>query len=177
MNYVTNPRSNRPVRIGSKTWKQLVTDKLIEGNLTPLFESTDKTELKVAKKIMQRQDLGPRKKVIISNDKIVKANKTITGGELTKHTAQSAGSVFKKIRTGEIPIPEDMNDDELAIYLEKCVLAEVVGGSHKIEKPKRYRSPNKPKFQAIQPPTPTTTDVETTEVESDDEETDESETE
>lgn len=146
MSYITNPLTNRPIRVGSKTWKQLVSEQLIIAE-TPLFESNDKQELKVAKKIVSRQNLGPRKIPIISNNKIIKANKKMTGVELTTHTAKSASKVFRKIQNGDIELPENMDDDQLSTYLEKCILAEVVGGHHKIEKPKRFRSPNKAKYK------------------------------
>ena len=164
MSYIINPKSGRTIRVGSKTWKQLVSDQLIEGDITPIYESTDKEELKVAKKILKRQSLGPRKMHIIAGNKIIEVNKRITSSEMTNHAVKSAGAVFKKIRTGEIDIPEEMDDDQLAKYLEKCVMAECVGGEHKIEKPKpkRKRAPNKPKFQ-VQTPLPT--DAETTEQE------------
>jgi hypothetical protein len=169
MNTVINPKSGRKILIGSKTWKQLVNEKIIENNTTiednTLYESDKKSNLSVAKDIFSQKNLGNNKRAIISGNKVIKVNNKTTSAELSKHSAKSSAKVFSKIKKGEVEIPEDiLNDDEaLAEYLEKLIMAELVGGTKPVVLKKKQ--PPKKTFSKLPPPM-TETEFETTEMES-----------
>jgi hypothetical protein len=170
MSFVTNPLTNRAVRIGGKAYKQLVAKKLIEDhpNSTVAFQSDEKSELELAKKIMISQKLYPDKDISIRGDKLIKSNKKVSGKEMTARTAKAGSSVFSKIKNNQIDIPNDVLDDEekLAGYLEQLILQETVNPTQPPKKilPIRKQAPKK-RFKKLPMPETETEFNETTEFE------------
>ena len=59
--------------------------------------------------------------------------------QLVQNTTKTALSVFKKIKSGQIEIPDNLDDDEkLSQYLTECMYLEMVKGT-----PKKTKKPKK----------------------------------
>ena len=62
--------------------------------------------------------------------------------ELVSQTSKNALTVFKKIRSGEITIPDNLNDDEqLGNYLQQSLMLEMI--QNKPKKPKKAQKKKK----------------------------------
>ena len=62
--------------------------------------------------------------------------------ELVSQTSKNALTVFKKIRSGEITIPDNLNDDEqLGNYLQQSLMLEMI--KNKPKKPKKAQKKKK----------------------------------
>jgi hypothetical protein len=139
MDYIKSPITNRMVKIGSRAYKHLVAEKMIqhEADCETLYESENKDELKVAKKMLTKQGIGRRKVPQIRGNKVVACRASITPTDMTKHTARSATKVFNKIKSGDLELPDDMDDAQLTQFLEQCILSETIGGDMTVTKKKK----------------------------------------
>ncbi len=125
--YITNPRTGRPVKVGSNTWKKLVRENTIEGEDMPdnaLYEAESKEEARIAKKIMQKNKQVPKNKTLaVKGNKVVKRAKRLTQAELTKQINKCASRVFKREQENINP---NWSEDKIAAYIENKILEEML---------------------------------------------------
>jgi hypothetical protein len=112
MNYIKNPKNNKPIQVGGSAYRKLVK----EGLITPEGKQVEQTKIK------QVEQVEP------------KENDTVK--ELVKATTKNAIKIFNQVKSGEIPIPDDMTDENLSQYLTECMYLNLVKNKSKNTKKK-----------------------------------------
>jgi hypothetical protein len=143
---IINPRTQRPVKVGSRVWLNLVKQGIVEGRYTDPKELGDLPEQyeeippqEIEEKIEQVNKTLPKHQQAVRGrgrykGKIVSRNKRLAPEEVSRYTAQVATrAVANNINT----LAEYEDDDIEGIMLEKMILAEMMGGNSKPQaKPK-----------------------------------------
>ena len=91
---IINPKTSRPVKVGSRTWVNLVREGIVSGNYhdsNELYEMKEGDDIK--QKIQELNKTLPINQQSVKGrgkykNKIVKRNKTPTTHEITKHTSR-----------------------------------------------------------------------------------------
>lgn len=126
-NFVINPTTQRPVKIGSRTWRKLINEGLIKNTYTDPNELyvVDKTTQDIQPKIEElNKDLPDNLQAVRGRgkykNKIVKRQKQPSTDCVTKHTVKRAANIV----SNNI---EDINEyDDLENELEKLIMAELI---------------------------------------------------
>jgi hypothetical protein len=142
---IINPQTQRPVKVGSRTWLKLVKDGLVEGRYSDpqelyevkdmLLEGDDVSHERVETKIEElNQTLPPNQQAVRGRgrykDKIVKRRKQPTTRELTQHTARTAArAVSENIETLALFADASANEEDLEAQLENLIMSEILGSS------------------------------------------------
>jgi hypothetical protein len=155
---IINPKTQRPIRVGSRTWLKLVKDGLVEGRYSDpkeLYEVKDpqnqgeiEAKINELNKTLPPNVQGVRGRGRYKN-KIVKRRKQPSTREITQHTAKTAArAVSNNI--------ENLTDcEDLEAQLENMIMSELLGTSGLRSKttpitiPKRGRG--RPKKKAPEP--------------------------
>jgi hypothetical protein len=124
---IINPKTQRPVKVGSRTWLKLVKDGLVEGSYsdpTELYEVQDKATVEA--KIEELNKALPNNVQAVRGrgryaNKIVKRRKQPTTRELTQHTARTAARAVSE----NIETLTDCYD--LESQLENLIMNEILG--------------------------------------------------
>lgn len=137
-----NPKTQRPIKVGGRTWLKLVRENLIEGRytdpkeLSPIQEDVDINEqINKANQNLPRgvQAVRGRGKY---KGKIVKRNRRPNVEDMTRYTAEIASRTIKDNY-------DDLNEvDDVEEELQRMIMSEMAG------KPKRGRGRPKKKKQA-----------------------------
>lgn len=127
--YITNPKTGRPVLIGGRIWRKLISEGIIESQNAPVDRKIQfKTE-----SADQVQELAPEpepspKKVIKNN----KHRKVPTQKEISKYTSDASIKVFNSIK-GD-PVYQEMEEEELSKHLEKLIMEELINNKELTDK-------------------------------------------
>ena len=129
---VINPKTQRPVRVGSRTWNKLVKEGIFEGRYSDPNELADKYEeipdeqLKL--KINEINKKLPKGTHAVRGrgkyaGKIVKRNKQPTPREMSEYMAKTASRLLleKEEELDEIP------SEDIEAELEAMILTEIAG--------------------------------------------------
>ena len=145
---VINPKTNRPVKIGSKVWLKLVKEGFIEGEfkdpnvLGEIKEGEDVDEtIEKINETLPTNEQGVRGRGKYKGQ-IAKRSKQPSVMDTAKHTAKTAASV--------IADPDVYNElqetDNFEYELEQLILAELAGSN---SKPKKTSMLKKPRYQMV----------------------------
>lgn len=147
---IINPSTQRPVKVGSRTWLNLVKKGLVEGRyqdpneLYEVKEEENQPEI-LEKKIEEINKTLPRGTQAVRGrgkyaGKIVKRQKQPSTKELTEYTAKTAARTVKK----NIADLEDMSYEDMERELEQLILSELTSGQSQLQpQPKRRGRPKK----------------------------------
>jgi hypothetical protein len=132
---IINPKTQRPVKVGSRTWLKLVKDGLVEGRYSDPkelyevkdFQNQEEIEAKINElnKTLPPNVQGVRGRGRYKN-KIVKRRKQPSTREITQHTAKTAArAVSNNI--------ENLTDcEDLEAQLENMIMSELLGTSRAV---------------------------------------------
>ena len=170
--HIINPITNRPIKIGGAVHRRLIAEGIVErqNDENELYVADNPEEAKVAVKMLKKQNKDKTKNIVIdrSGRRIVKARKRTTNKQITKSMGQATSAVLRKIKGGDIIVPDGATDAQIDNLIQQLVLEELTGLS--ISKPKRKTKPKpKPKKRAykIATPEPSESESEETETETD----------
>ena len=135
---IINPRTQRPVKVGSRTWLNLVKQGIVEGrytdpnelgNLPEKYEELPPEEIE--QKIEEVNRTLPRGQQAVRGrgrykGKIVSRNKRLAPEEVSKYTTQVA---TRAVRNNIEAIADYDEDDDIEGMLEKMILAEMMGNN------------------------------------------------
>jgi len=132
---IINPNTQRPVKVGSRTWLKLVKQGVVEGRYTDPKEIATLPEKyeelppeEVEEEIKRANEGLPRHQQAVRGrgrykGKIVKRNRRLAPQEVSKYTAQVATrAVANNIETLA------NSEDDIEGMLEKMILEEMMGG-------------------------------------------------
>ena len=140
---VINPKTQRPVKVGSRVWLKLVKEGIFKGHyrdpneLEPINEneSLEEQKKRLNKKLPKNQQAvkgrGKHK------GKIVKREKGIDPVELSRYTSKSAVKAVKK-NIDRLALADD--DEDIDKLLEKMIFEEMMNNDISVDdiKPKKY---------------------------------------
>jgi hypothetical protein len=153
---IINPNTQRPVRVGSRTWLKLVKEGVVEGRYTDpkeLGELPEKYEELPPEEVKQQiEEINrtlPRGKQAVRGrgrykGKIVSRNIRLGPEEVSKYTAK----VATRAVANNIEQLANSEDDDIEGMLEKLILEEMMSGKPDSEPPKRGRGRPKKQPQA-----------------------------
>jgi hypothetical protein len=111
---IINPVTQRKCKIGSKIYKKLIRDGLIKPE----------------------EPVAEVKEADLICDNVKEDDQQL----LVKNMSQNAMKVYKKIKSGEVPIPDDMDDDDkLASYIQEMLYLELLKDKPKEKKKKKKK--------------------------------------
>ena len=134
---IINPKTQRPVKVGSRTWLNLVKQGIVEGRYTDPKELGTLPEQyeeippeEIEQKIEEVNKNLPRHQQAVRGrgrykGKIVSRNKRLAPEEVSKYTAQ----VATRAVANNIETLAEYEDDDIEGMLEKMILAEMMGGN------------------------------------------------
>lgn len=127
--YVINPNSGRPVKVGSRIWTKLVKDGIIENTYIDDNEIEELPEEDVDEKIQEINQKLPRGTHAVRGrgkykGKIVKRNKQPLLQETIEHAARTSARVLAE-NADEL---DDLDDDDMQNQLEQLILEEMMLG-------------------------------------------------
>ena len=150
---IINPKTQRPVKVGSRTWLNLVKDGLVEGRYkdpkelavveqyeeAPEIQDVIDANAKVEKQISELNKTLPRGQHAVRGrgkykNKLVRRKKRIDPADATKYTAKIASRTIKN-NIEQLANLDD--DDDIEKMLEKLILEEMMAGKTNQPPPKR----------------------------------------
>jgi hypothetical protein len=146
---IINPNTQRPVRVGGRTWLNLVKQGLVEGKYTDSKELAILPEESedVDEELKRINDTLPRGQQAVRGrgrykGKIVSRNQRPDTEEIIKYTAQTASKIVNDI---------DFDDcDDLEAELERLILEEMANNSLENQKYSKKEKPEKPKLEQFE---------------------------
>jgi hypothetical protein len=142
---IINPKTSRPVKIGSRTWLKLVKEGLVEGLYTDPNELYNVQEGdNIEEKIEMINKELPRNQQSVRGrgkyaGKIVKRNKQPTLRETAQYSAKAASRAVSDVEVYDDLVANASNQDDFETQLENMILAEMIGGSQRGGKPIKRR--------------------------------------
>jgi hypothetical protein len=146
--YIRNPKTNRPVKVGSRVWRDLVKEGMVssqnyqdEKELYALKPNDDPSQV-----IQQLNKTLPRSKQAVRGrgmyqGKIVKKEKPYNNLEDTVNMVKKASCKAMK----NMPPPESSDDEDWTNQLENLIMMEIVQPSN----PQRKKVGINPKSKAL----------------------------
>jgi hypothetical protein len=134
---IINPKTSRPVKIGSRTWLKLVKEGLVEGLYTDPNELYNVQEGdNIEEKIEMINKELPRNQQSVRGrgkyaGKIVKRNKQPTLRETAQYSAKAASRAVSDVEVYDDLVANASNQDDFETQLENMILAEMIGGSQR----------------------------------------------
>lgn len=127
---VINPKTQRPVKVGSRVWRSLVKEGLFEGSYKDprtLYEV--QPDEKIEEKIQElNQTLPPNQQAVRGRgkykNKIVRRNKQAGMEDVIKYTTKSAVKAIKNT-----PDIVEEEEEDMETLLENLILKELMGCS------------------------------------------------
>tara|TARA_R110000787_G_scaffold191748_2_gene303247 strand:- start:6397 stop:7050 length:654 start_codon:yes stop_codon:yes gene_type:complete len=126
--FVINPETKRPIKVGSRTWNSLVKKGILSGNYNDPNELStideDEEEYIIEQKIKEINKTLPNTEHGVRGrgkfkGKIVKRNKKLSTREISKHTAKVASKTLTK------NIDELVESDDMESLLEQMILEDL----------------------------------------------------
>lgn len=133
---IINPKTQRPVKVGSRTWLGLVREGLTESNYQDPMElyKTDDPGENLDEKIKEINQTLPIDQQAVRGrgkykNKIVKRRLQPTARDLTHHTARTAARAMGKlIDSKELDMSETLQEcEDLEAQLENLIMMELLG--------------------------------------------------
>lgn len=136
---IINPSTQRPVKVGSRTWLKLVKQGLVEGQYADPNELYEVKEGDDEKEIIEKFDaeLPDTQQAVRGRgkyaNKIVKRNKQPTTRQITQHTAKATA---RKLKDPEI-YEQLQEASDFEAELENLIMTELAGYSREPQKVKK----------------------------------------
>lgn len=132
---VINPKTQRPVKVGSRTWLKLVKEGIFDGTYqdpNELYEVADDTNVEEMKIELNKK--LPRGKQAVRGrgkhkGKLVIRNKRMSSKDVSEYTSKIAAQAVRN-NIGKLA---EMDDEDIEAQLEKLILSEMM----KEQQPKR----------------------------------------
>ena len=131
--FIISPKTNKPVRKGTRTWMMLLKEGLIENDYKDdniLDTLSDKEEDEIKQKIDIINEKLTKSSIVQAvrgrgkyKNHIVKRNKPITANDMRKYTTKVASKVIKQNKE---ELEEESDSDKLEDALEKMILDEMM---------------------------------------------------
>jgi hypothetical protein len=126
---IINPKTQRPVKVGSRTWLRLVKEGIFEGRYEDpkeLYEIKDHNE-NVDKKIDEINEELPSDTHAVRGrgryrNKIVSRKKQLSTEDVTKNTAKRAAHIVSE----NLEILSECDGDDLEKQLERLIMSELL---------------------------------------------------
>ncbi len=150
-NYAKNPKTNRYIKIGGRTWRTLMKEGIIDQGsykdpnvLYELDEDNFETVedrrahlIQEKAKIVKTKKMPPGYHLAMSkNKKIVYQRAKMTNEESSRKTANAALDVVDAIQNNEVEIPEDMSRAQARDYLQGLIFNQMLAGGKKFKNTK-----------------------------------------
>ena len=126
---IINPKTQRPVRVGSRTWLKLVKEGLIQGHYSDPNEIYDVKDGDNEEELIQQfnETLPPTQQAVRGRgryaNKIVKRNKQPSTRQITQHTARTTA---RKLKDPEV-YERLQEADDFEAELENLIMTELAG--------------------------------------------------
>ena len=126
---IINPKTQRPVKVGSRTWLKLVKDGLVAGHYADPNEIYEVKEGDNEEELIQQfnENLPPTQQAVRGRgkyaNKIVKRNKQPSTRATTQHTVRTTA---KKLKDPEV-YEQLQETDNFEAELENLIMAELAG--------------------------------------------------
>lgn len=139
---IINPKTQRPVKVGSRTWLKLVKEGLIQGHYSDPNEIYDVKEGDNEEELIQQfnETLPPTQQAVRGRgryaNKIVKRNKQPSTRQITQHTARATA---RKLKDPEI-YEQLQEADDFEAELENLIMTELAGYAPEPRKVKPNRN-------------------------------------
>ena len=149
--YCKNPKTNRYIEIGGRTWRRLMKEGIIDqgGYKDPnvLYEladdNTETVEDRRAHLVQEKARIVKTKKIpegyhlaMSKNKKIVYQRAKMTNEESSRKTADAALEVVDAIQNNELEIPEDMSRAQARDYLQGLIFDQMLTKGKKFKNTK-----------------------------------------
>lgn len=134
-NYVINPFTNRLIKRGSKTYKRLVSAKLLDEELVKsprdnlVMQAKDSSEAKEITSRMSKKTVGKNKIVTRRGDKVLRANRRPTMQETIDKVSDIAVNTVLENR--DDLLNQNFSDDEMDDYIRRMIQIKLIGGQTK----------------------------------------------
>tara|TARA_B100001013_G_scaffold342900_1_gene269659 strand:- start:1946 stop:2560 length:615 start_codon:yes stop_codon:yes gene_type:complete len=168
--WIVNPASGRPVRVGSYTWKKLVRDRDISPceersntafRLNPKDYESDKLAIerlelekkRIIKEIRQGKHPGIPRDSSLSRkgtSRLVYQRKKISVNDITQKAVRSAMEVVDDLRSGALILPDDMDLGTRQNLISSAITDRMVAPPSYNFLPRFTRSLERPKQEAEQ---------------------------
>lgn len=120
-----NPKTGRPITVGGKTWRKLLHDNVIEGDIVvpanELFVAESKEEAKVAKKLITKQKPAPKgyiNKVDNSGKRVIQARSRLSQKQMENYMVECTTKVVMQEKDNI----NDMSEADINDYLSEKIL-------------------------------------------------------
>lgn len=145
--YITNPKTNRPVKVGSRVYRKLVKEGLI-GNIENESYDID-TEDQAIKFMdtMNNNNKDDRYTYTIKNTnqkKVIKQSKPLSQKQIQSLTTKASTELYRDIQEGLVDPPKD--PEKCRKWLEKEIQKRMIG-SHSIKQPILHREQSNDYYQ------------------------------
>ena len=126
---IINPKTQRPVKVGSRTWLKLVKDGLVAGHYADPNEIYEVKEGDNEEELIQQfnENLPPTQQAVRGRgkyaNKIVKRNKQPSTRATTQHTVRTTA---RKLKDPEV-YEQLQEADDFEAELENLIMAELAG--------------------------------------------------
>ena len=126
---IINPRTQRPVKVGSRTWLKLVKDGLVAGHYADPNEIYEVKEGDNEEELIRQfnENLPPTQQAVRGRgryaNKIVKRNKQPSTRATTQHTVRTTA---RKLKDPEV-YEQLQEADDFEAELENLIMAELAG--------------------------------------------------
>tara|TARA_R110000822_G_scaffold56916_6_gene143550 strand:+ start:144 stop:716 length:573 start_codon:yes stop_codon:yes gene_type:complete len=133
---IINPKSNRPIRVGSRTWLNLVKEGLLNGHYTDPKQLATIQEEDIENQIDEVNKTLPIGKQAVRGrglhkGKIVSRNQQPKPEEISKYTAKIASKVVSEVLQDNECL-ENLHTDDLEAELEMMILQEMANNQNDI---------------------------------------------
>ena len=138
---IINPKTSRPVKVGSRTWVNLVREGIVSGNYhdpNELYELQEGDD--VEEKIQElNKELPPNLQSVRGRgkyaNKIVKRNKQPSTRQITQHTARTTA---KKLKNPEV-YEQLQEAEDFELELENLIMSELANINNQQPTPVRSK--------------------------------------
>ena len=149
---IINPKTQRPVKVGSRTWLKLVKDGLVAGHYADPNEIYEVKEGDNEEELIQQfnENLPPTQQAVRGRgkyaNKIVKRNKQPSTRATTQHTVRTTA---RKLKDPEV-YEQLQEADDFEAELENLIMAELAGITNepvRVRKTKKPNNLNNPQYE------------------------------
>ena len=139
--HVKNPLTGRIIQVGGAVWRRPVNDGLMDNQpaKNELFQADTKAEALVAKKLLTKQNTDKSRSVKIhpNGRTVIKCRKRLSQKEISQGMGAASAIVLKKIKAGELTVPEGASDDDVHQYIQEQVLLQIMKLSGSVVLPEK----------------------------------------
>lgn len=172
--FMINPLTNRPIKVGGATWKKLVRSNIIDGHyVDPTYIEKQREPEFVAEQINEINKTLPRGQQAVRGrgkykNTIVKRNLQPSEAEIAKASIEASVRVVSE----NLDDLANLDGDDLEDVLDRLILAELAntGPKRPVGRPRKAHAQSNVKFTVLKPVKEESSEEESSEDESSEEE-------